>query len=251
MGLKDWFGGKKSQYRDKVKEAVSDGTLTRAKIEELEALRKELDAEPISEDRTTVRREAFNAAVDAVKSGGKLTSSEEGELARIQKFLALRDDQVDKTRLEVRRLKTVTEISEGRLPVVSPENSVLRGLKLEPEEIPHYSAAADLLECRDPGDAQGVKVTLGEPYRFGSADGADLPMDRAEQKDTGFFLLTSRRILFKGSRRTFGHDFHTSSDINLYRDGLRLKTMSNHLLLKFRADGVSDVVATLMSQLKK
>jgi hypothetical protein len=59
---------------------------------------QDLDVEGPGDDKTKLRREIYNEAVDAVREGGKLGSSEAAELAKIQKFLELRDDQVEKTK---------------------------------------------------------------------------------------------------------------------------------------------------------
>jgi len=56
--------------------------------------------------------------VDAARSKGQLTQTGLQDLQKIQKFLALRDDQVEKTKFEVNRLRTLTEIRKGNLPVV-------------------------------------------------------------------------------------------------------------------------------------
>jgi hypothetical protein len=54
------------------------------------------------------------------------------DLAKIQKFLALRDDQVEKTKMEVNRLRMLTEIRRGNLPEVPTSNVALRGVAMEP-----------------------------------------------------------------------------------------------------------------------
>ncbi|HEX3062941.1 MAG TPA: hypothetical protein VHP55_09715, partial [Usitatibacter sp.] len=131
MGIKDWFGGdkKKAAYRDKLKEAVSDGKLDSHDMKELEKLRKELDVPSASEDRTVMRREIYNEAVAAAKNDGEVSATDAHELAKIQKFLALRDDQVEKTRWDLARLRTLTEIRRGNLPEVPPNNAALRGVE--------------------------------------------------------------------------------------------------------------------------
>ena len=85
MAIKDWFGGdkKKAQFREALKEAVSDGKLTPERMAALEEVRKTLNTSSAAEDRTQVRREVFNTAVDAVKSGGKLTAEQAAELQRV------------------------------------------------------------------------------------------------------------------------------------------------------------------------
>ncbi len=110
MGFKDWFGGdkKKQQYRDKVKEAVSDGKLSSTDMHELAKLREELDVTDAADDKTSLRRDLYNEAVDAARSTGKLTQTGIQDLAKIQKFLALRDDQIEKTKMQANRLRTLT-----------------------------------------------------------------------------------------------------------------------------------------------
>jgi len=148
MGIKDWFGGdkKKQAYRDKVKEAVSDGKLSSTDMQELNKLRTELDVTDAADDKTSLRRDLYNEAVDAARSKGQLTQTGLQDLQKIQKFLALRDDQVEKTKVEVNRLRMLTEIRKGNLPVVSPTNVSLRGVQLEAGETPHYSLAVLIMD---------------------------------------------------------------------------------------------------------
>ena len=167
MALKDWFGGdkKKAAYREKVKEAVSDGKLSARDAAELQALRKDLDVAEVNDDKTRMRRDLYNEAVGAVKKGGKLTQAEAAELAKIQKFLALRDDQVEKTKWDLARLRTLTEIRQGKLPSVPPANAVMRGLQLEPGETAHYTVQAELLDLEgSEGAARGVPMQWSTPY---------------------------------------------------------------------------------------
>ncbi|MBS1196602.1 MAG: hypothetical protein H6R18_387 [Proteobacteria bacterium] len=251
MGLLDWFSGKKkAEYREQVKEAVGDGKLTEEKLARLEALRKQANIDHIGTDKTEIRRSTFNTAVKAVKSGGKMTDTEEAELANIQKFLNLSDDQVDKTRIHVRHMKTATEIAEGQLPVVPPENAALKGLRLLPDEVAHHVAAAELFDSTDADTKEGFEAVKGETYRIGSADSVLVPVDNATPKDKGYLVLTSKRIIFRGSM-TFAHEYGKLGELHLYRDGLRLPIGNSNMLIRFRSDGVSDVVATLIRRLRR
>ena len=62
MGIKDWFGGdkKKAAYRDKVKEAVSDGKLSSTDMQDLAKLREQLDVTDAADDKTELRRDLYN-----------------------------------------------------------------------------------------------------------------------------------------------------------------------------------------------
>ena len=250
MALKNWFGGdkKKTEYREKVKEAVSDGKITPERIAQLEALRHELDTGGLDDDKTQIRRSVFNTAVDAVKAGGALTAVQATELAKVQKFLALRDDQIDKTRMDLAHLRKMTDVRQGPLPVVSPENSAMRGLKLEPEEIAHYCVAADMLNAEEAGAIVGRQVAAGGEYRPGSSSSYALPVKGADPIDQGVFILTNQRIIFKGVRTT-SFTLKQASEVFVYREGLRLDLKKKQVLVKFRAENIADVVATMLTRL--
>src|SRR5215210_2902473 len=104
MGIKDsikgWLEGdkKKEAFRDKVKEAVADGRLDSEDLKNIEEARQELGVTEARDDRTVIRRAIYNEAVQAVKKDGEITATDAHELEKIQKFLALRNDQVEKTR---------------------------------------------------------------------------------------------------------------------------------------------------------
>ena len=155
MGIKDWFGGdkKKAAYRDKVKEAVADGKLSSTDLHELAELREQLDVTDAADDRTSIRREMYDEAFDAKRSQGQLNQTGLLDLAKIQKFLALRDDQIADKKVEVNRLRMLTEIRKGNLPTVPPTHAILRGVKLQPEEVAHYTVQVEMLSSSKAGDA--------------------------------------------------------------------------------------------------
>jgi hypothetical protein len=253
MGIKDWFGGdkKKSEFREKVKEAVADGRLTSQKMAELEAVRQELDVDDASDDRTRFRREAYNEAVSAVKAGGKMTADEARELARIQKFLALSDDQIEKTRWDLVRLKTFTDIREGRLPQVSATHNALRGLKMLDGEVAHYCVPAEIFSLADPGAALGAKQSAGSPYTLGAGTAHELPVKAAVLQDSGVFLMTSQRILFRADGHNHAFGLRDVEQFYFYRDGVRLRTRKGNTLIRFQSEGIVDVVGALLDHFVK
>lgn len=249
MGLGDWFSGKKGKFRDLVKDAVSGGRLTKERMVELEKARVELEAEPLNQDRTVQRKEIYNTAVEAVKSTGRLTQRQEHELAKIQEYLALRDDQIDKTRINLRRLKTVDEIQQGNFPEVSPNNAALRGLKMNPGEMAHFCVSAELFERGDKGAEEGVRVNRDAPYDPGSGRGRMLPSKDAKDLGDGFVVLTSQRFIFKGGR-VLAHGLEKPEDFYVYENGVRLAAGKLHLLFKFPAEGQSEIFGSLLTKLR-
>ena len=203
MGIKDsikgWFEGdkKKEAFREKVKEAVADGKLDSEDLKNLEEARRELGVTDARDDRTVIRRAIYNEAVDAVKRDGEFTNTDAAELAKIQKFLALRDDQVERTKWDLARLRVLTEIRQGNLPTVSPSNVALRGVQLEPGETAHYSVSVDVLDQSSTRGADGVQMLWGQPYESSSARAHVLPESGAKPLGEGSLILTDRRLILK------------------------------------------------------
>ena len=255
MGIKDWFGGdkKKAAYREKVKEAVSDGRLSPEKMQELKALRAELDVTDAADDKTQYRREIYNEAVDAARSKGQLTATGAQELAKIQKFLALRDDQVEKTKWDVQRLRTLTEIRQGNLPTVPESNIALRGVSFESGEIAHYTMTVDVLDAGSVRQNEGVRIDWGVQYAEGSAAIYKLPVDTAKPIGESSLILTSKRLILKTGTRIAAVKFAREAQMFLYSDGLRLPRTVGSTLLRFRSgsDSTAEIVGTLLAALMR
>lgn len=256
MGIKDWFGGdkKKQEYREKVKEAVSDGKLSSTDLQELAKLREQLDVTDAADDRTHLRRELYNEAVDAARSKGQLTNTGVQDLAKIQKFLALRDDQIEKTKIEVNRLRTLTEIRRGNLPVVPNSNVALRGVPMEPGEVPHYSLGVEIFDQPRTGDAEGMPVLGVFNYSEGASRAHFLPEDGAKPLGEGNLIITNRRVVLKtADGRTASVKFGGDVPFYLYNEGVRLKKTMGSTLLKFktRSDDTAEIVGELLAKLTR
>jgi hypothetical protein len=255
MGIKDWFGGdkKKSEFREKAKEALAKGRLTPGKAAELDKLRQEHEVEDAGDDKTMLRREIYNQAVGAVKAGGKLTGTESAELAKIQKFLALRDDQVEKTKWDLARLRTLTEIRQGKLPVVPKENAALRGVQLEAGEIAHYGIPVELLDRPSTGGSNGVPVKWNSEYGTRSAKGHNLPAEGAKQLGEGYLILTSKRLIFKGAERSAAVAYSPQAEFFMYGNGIRLQRQVGNTMLLYKSSSgeTSEIVGELLAKLMR
>jgi len=254
MGLMDMFKKKdsaKDTYRDEVKKAVSDGKLTPDKMARLEQLKKELDVTSASQDFTMVRREQYQAAADAVKATGKLTEVEEKELQRIQAFLGLKDAQIAQDKAELGRLRILTEMRTGKFPAISAENTVMRGIKLGDGEIAHWAEIAIMLEGQDPGGpvGMGLRLVTNAAYQVGTANAYTLPMKGATPVAEGHLVMTSGRMLFKGPDKITGFSYERPEEINLYKDGLRLRMGGGRaVLFKFRSVENADFIGLIISR---
>jgi len=260
MGIKDsikgWFEGdkKKEAFREKVKEAVSDGKLSAQDLKEIEEVRQELGVTDARDDKTVIRRAIYNEAVQAAKRDGEITATDAHELDKIQKFLALRNDQVEKTRWDLARLRVLTEIRGGNLPTVPANNTSLRGVQLEPDEVAHYSLSVELADLPVTRGNDGIAMGPGKPYEQFSVAAHALPGDGARPQGDASLILTNRRLIIKTeSGKTAAIRYGPAAKINLYTDGVRLeKTVGNTILrYKSKSEEIGEIVAELLTAVMK
>ena len=255
MGIKDFFGGskKKDELREKAKEVVSTGKLAPGKTEELKALAERHEGD-LADDKTKMRRSIYNKAVGAAKARGKLSETEATELARIQKFLALRDDQVEKTKWDLARLRTVTDIRQGKLPTVPASNVALRGAQFDPGEIAHYVVHVEVQDRPSASGMPGIQVKWATPYAINSARGHALPTEGSKDLGEGFLIFTNKRLFLRnagGKSAAFG--FTPQANLFLYGDGLRIERTIGNTVLKFKSksDGTAEIVGELLAALMR
>jgi len=256
MGLKDLFGGgkKKEELVEKAKEVIAeDGKLTPQTAAKLKAFAEENEA-TLSDDKTRMRKDIYNKAVGMAKARGKLSEGEAAELAKVQKFLALRDDQVEKTKFDLARLRTVTEIRQGRLPTVAPTNVALRGLPFDPNEIAHYAVQVDIQDRPSPSGMPGVQVKWATPYVINSARAHTLPTEGAKDLGDGYLIFTSKRLVLRPSQgKLAAVAYAPEANLFLYADGLRIERTVGNTILRFKSksDGTAEIVGELLAALMR
>ena len=235
--------------RGGVQQAVSDGKLDSEEMKNLEELRKELDVSSLAEDRTVMRREIYNEAVQAVRKEGEFTATDAHDLNKIQKFLALRDDQVEQTKWNLARLRVLTEIRQGNYPTVAPSNVALRGVQLEPDEIAHYTVAVELFDQSMTRGNDGVPIVWGTPYESGAARIHGIPESGAKPIGEGNVIVTNRRLVLKTGNRMASVKYAREAQVHIYGDGIRLAKTVGNTLLKFKSgsEETGEIVAELVS----
>jgi len=249
MGIKDWLGGdkKKEAFREEAKEALTK--VTPGRVDELIKAAKKHNVENPADDKTQLRRDVFNKAAGAVRAQGHLSSREIEELAKIQKFLALRDDQVERTKWDLAKLRTLTEIRKGKLPVVPANSVALRGVQLLPGETAHYAVQVEVLDRGSMGGHGGVPVKWATPYTINSAKAQGFPEDGNKELGEGYLFITNKRLFFKGENRSAAVEYSPKASFFLYRDGIRLERNVGNTLLRFKSksDETAEIVGELLS----
>ena len=257
MGIKDWVGGgkKKAAFREKAKEVVAAGKIVPGKAEELAQLSREHEIENPADDKTMLRREIYNKAAGNVRARGKLTEVEAAELAKIQKFLALRDDQVERTKWDLAKLRSLTEIRQGTLPVVPSNSAALRGVQFLPGEVAHYCVPVDVLDRPTTGGHEGIRVKWGSSYVVNSAQGHSLPSEAAKEVGEGYLFITNKRLFLRQATRSAAVEYSPQANFFLYAEGMRLERTVGNTLLRFksrsRSGDTAEIVGELLSALMR
>ena len=118
MGLLSAFSAKISAMRQRSKDkkeffenlvrAASDGKLTDEESGELQSQYKQLQL--TEDDLRTVRVQVYEVALRTARADAQISSAEEAELDRLQRFFKIPDADISKSKRELTRLGLLTEI---------------------------------------------------------------------------------------------------------------------------------------------
>jgi hypothetical protein len=208
-------------YQHHLEDALADGVLTEAEAEELANLRRHnglSETEVRMVALSIYRRALHNAMADS-----RITPEEEATLRRLQKLLGLGDADLKEDRQQMQRVHLLAQIERGQLPQVDAP------VGLDTGETCHWVVQARLAQrltipgpARPPITGLSFSVTEAAPFRV---EGERSPLRENEEilpLDLGMLLVTSRRVLFRGARRTAVLPHVKLEAIELYADGIRL-----------------------------
>lgn len=238
----------KKEFFETLLRAANEGKLTDEEIKHLQSRCKELEL--TNDDLRDIRVQAYNAAFRAAKSDGKITSDEEAELNKLQKFLKIPDTEISKSKRELARLRVLTEVQNGNLPTAFVPNLIL-----QKGEIAYWSEPGNILEervvrRRYEGGSQSVsfRIAKGVSYRIGGHRGHVVADKAVIPVSSGELVITNKRVVFRGDAKSFNFKFDKLLDINFYSDGVRLTDdKGKPRIVKFSNEGNTDIVGTVLS----
>jgi hypothetical protein len=237
------------QFRTELFEAVADGKLTDAEIESLGSLKASLG---ITDDEVRkLRAKAYEAAFKLAKADGAITQAEERELQRIQTALSIPESELTSSKRELARLRLVAEIQIGNLPTVATPTLIL-----QKTELAHWIEPASLIEervvgRRYEGSSSGVsfRIAKGVTYRVGASRGR-LVVDKANVAvSSGDLILTNKRLVFRGDKKSFNYRLDKLLDVQLHSDGMLLTDSAGKpRIVTFQSSGNADIVGAILTQ---
>ena len=216
-------------YRRRLEQALSDGVLTAEEYAELDDLREEHD---LSQAETRmVALSIYRRALRDALADHHLSAEEDAALQRLQAQLGLRSVDLRADATQLSRVRMLSNIANGKLPTVDSP------IALGGDEIAHWvvqGTLAEKLALPTPDAApRGTTFDVLGNAAFDAAAERDPLRPSAEimPLDLGIMLITNRRVLFQGAKRTLSIPHARLRAVTLFSDGVRLDESAS-------ADGV-------------
>jgi len=214
-------------YRRTLESALADGMLTHEEIEELARLRREKDL--TAAEVRMVARTIYRGALHAALRDETLSPEEDRTLERLQMQLGLADEDLGEDLDRLARLRLLARIGNGDLPQVDAP------MPLAPLEVCHWvvqATRADRLDLprRSRASIAGIRLAVpgAEPFRASGTRDALRPSEEILPVDIGMLIVTSRRAVFRGARRSQSVAFARLDHIMLYADAVRIVEEGGH-----------------------
>lgn len=212
----------REMYQHHLEDALADGVLSEGEAERLAGLREEkaLSEEEVRMVGLTIYRRALrNAMADS-----RITPEEDATLQRLQKLLGLSHTDLKADRDQLQRVHLFARIERGELPRVNAPVALDNG------EICHWVVQARLAQkltipgpARAPLSRVSFRVDTITPFLVAGERDPLQPSEDILPLDLGMLLVTSRRTLFRGARRTAALPHLKLERVELYSDGIRLE----------------------------
>jgi hypothetical protein len=240
----------RAEYQRLLQQALDDGVLTPDEVDQLDLVRRQgaLTPEEVRMAALAIYRVALrDAAADA-----RLTDDEAATLERLQSQLGLseRDLGADFGRLS--RLRMLARIAEGNMPDVhSP-------VQLVPDERCHWVVQCSLADrismpqtTRRELTGLGFRVLSTEPFAAAGPRDALRPAEDILPNDIGALIITSRRTIFQGAKRTISVPHARTEAVKLYADGLRIEEIGQSARRYFLVDDPELACAILLQAARR
>lgn len=207
-------------YQQHLERALADGILTEAEAQELASVREERDlsAAEVRMVAVSLYRRALKDAV----SDARITEEEDETLLRLRHQLGLSDADLAQDVGQLQRIRLFAGVERGDLPVIDSPAALAEG------EVCHWVVQGTLADkLVVPGRRTGLRAIsfdVGSNAEFSASDERSALRPSAEMlpTDIGVVLVTNRRTMFRGARRTVSVPHMKLRTLELFQDGVAL-----------------------------
>jgi hypothetical protein len=235
----------RAEYQRLLQQALDDGVLSPDEVEELEAVRRKgaLSPEEVRMAALAIYRVALrDAAADA-----RLTDEEAVALERLQQQLGLSEQDLGADFGRLSRLRMLARIAEGNMPDVHAP------VQLVPDERCHWVVQCTLADrismphtTRRELAGLEFRVLEREPFAAAGRRDALRPAEDVLPSDLGALVITSRRTIFQGAKRTISVPHARTESVKLFADGLRIEEIAQSAKRYFLVDDPELACAILL-----
>lgn len=210
-------------FHEELRVALEDGKLTEQEIARLEQRKEELG---ISEEAlAAARADLYAAAFARVSEDEIVTDDEWQEMELIQDYLGASDGEVANTKKQLYRMRILTEVKKGNLPVIATDE-----LLPEKEELVHWTERVDVFE------------PAGR-----SIGGSVYPTEKLRRLDKGLLIITSKRLVIKGEKNVTTMRLGGVVDADCHVNGVLLAASARRpVFLRYTEKGNHNVVGSVL-----
>ena len=212
-------------YRKTVDQAISDGRIDSEELAFLKSVQEELKLPKHVADRiyTEEATGLIARALSRAVSDRRLSPEEDQEIKAIARSLGAQMEFPEKTQTLLDRYRLYWLIENAELPVMKTDQKLLKN------ETCHfivdstwYEAQSQGKKPRPGGFVARSKIIRGD-YHRSTEDVQRFAIEGMKTQDVGVLLLTNRRLLFKGKKKSVNIALKDIKDFHPFLNGVQFE----------------------------
>ena len=240
------------RLRKSIWNALSDGQITDQELQTINSFY--FDSELSQDDFNNLRTEVFVQVVHQAIADRRVVEGELNSINHLIDRLEISPDVKAWAQRQMQYYSLFALIESGApLPQGSPS-----GLILQKGEICHVSLPAILVEERVvsrnyQGGSRGVNLRLvkGVSFRLGQQAGQMVSQSGIVPISEGYFVITSKRLVFSGDRKSVTTPIDKLVDLHVFADGLNysVTTRQKPVIIRLRVPEEAELCALIITRL--
>lgn len=243
------------ELRQVLADAVRDAVIDDRELAQIRRFRT--DSELSDEEYQRLIDELYTRVVDLVIADRRLDNAERIAVAKIADRLEVSPNTrmaLDDSLNYFEYLEQIQTCSIFQLP----HRGGASGVQLAAGELDYFAHPAQLLEERvvarqSVGRSSGVSIRImkGVSYRVGQSRGQSVPVHATVPVSSGDFVITSKRLIFVGDRKSINAPYDKLLHLEPFTDGLRFSVSNRQkpITVQFFTDKSAEIASVLISRM--
>ncbi|MBA3632019.1 MAG: hypothetical protein H0W58_04280 [Acidobacteria bacterium] len=256
--IKQSFGtGKlKKEQTDRLQESLStailDGKLADKELYYINSFFA--DSALSIEDFQKLKSGVFVQVVQKAIADKRVTDQEKESIFTIARQLDVLPECVEWARQQIQYYSLFYYIeSGGTLPIGTPQNLILQKGENCNLCIPAILLEERVVSRQYSGGSQGISIPIvkGIRYSVGKQRGSMQSISGIVPVSEGYFIITNKRLVFSGNKKSTSTAFNKLIDLQLFNDGLKYSSTSRQkpFIVRFTKVEESEMCGLIISRL--